>query len=297
MPEEYFIQKNNTIIGPFERSVIINMLNNGKLNADDRVSQDKKLWQPPYAALNLIIPEKAAPVRITPQENPPEVPGAIFMPPEPEPEIQEEPFELDSSFKRILSDTVASLGNNGKYLRIIWQKGSNAVLLSGGMAAIIGLLLTISSCAMFCSCYNLPPVVIYVRCTLMSLLAGAVLWIANVLIRLLVSPPQQPASAEADFLAAMHGMMNISAVLMICNAAMFIFNKTLFSFTLLQLTAAVSLILLPIGFLLVNTVTALRLHLMYNANIKSGAATLLATVEVWLLIPLFIILQHTVYTK
>ena len=113
----------------------------------------------------------------------------------------------------------------------------------------------------------------------MSLLAGAVLWIANVLIRLLVSPPPQPSSAEADFLAAMHGMMNISAVLMICNAAMFIF------------------IMLPIGFLLVNTVTALRLHMMYNANIKSGAATLLATVEVWLLIPLFIILQHTVYTK
>lgn len=299
MAENFFIKKDQRIIGPFERHVVINMLNNGTLSAEDRVSCDKKLWQVPYAALNLIVPDNSPTrtqinIQVDPQTEF-DAASAVFS--EQQPTEQVEEIELDRSFKRICSDTIASLGNGSKYLYLIWQKGSNCALLAGGLAAITGILLTILSCVCFSSYYNLPPVVVYVRSLLMSLLAGAIFWLANVLIRLLVSPPPQPGRVEADFLCAMYGMMNISTVLLICNAMMFLFNKTLFTMSMMQLTAAVSFALLPIGFLLANTFAALRLHLMFNSNISAGMASLLATLEIWLTIPLFIVLQYTVYSK
>ncbi|MBE6367716.1 MAG: hypothetical protein E7052_07415 [Lentisphaerae bacterium] len=305
MADKFFVRSSNIITGPFTREVILQMLQKGSLTFSDQLSIDKRCWQNPAAALDMIIPaldDKVSPAAdgAAASNNVPMTAEQSFIPEaaaSEQPDMFPSPLPQRSTFLDILSCTAGALFNSGEYFKALYQMGTTALLSGGLIAAILGIGSTLLACLLFGSCYNHALVSIYLKSLMLALLSGGVFWLGNILVRAFA--PRQlktiPGRAEADFFAAMLGMMNISAVIVLTHAIMFVFNRQLFNFSMHATFVLLTIALLPITFLLANTFVALRLNLMCANQIRSGSASFLAAVEMWLIIPLYCLLQYSIY--
>ncbi len=299
MIKKYYIRKNNIITGPFERQTLIDMLNQGRLQLSDYVSTDKNFWQSPQDALNLIIPEKSTvplpppPTDYRKAPAAPVPPAVEMLPTYADEEIDD--FTHKLSFGDLLLHIIASLGNGGGYLHRLNQYGSNTMLSAGITAAVFSLIFASCGSLLFGSCYNISQISLCIRTLVVILLAGALFWLGNTILRLIRSPEKQNNAAEADFLCAMHAMMNMGVISVIISGTVFAFNRQLFNMTIAQICTVVAVALLPLIFFSVNTILALRMNFMGNCQLKPGISSLLAIFGFYSVTVLSVLLLYAIY--
>ena len=296
MERKFFIRQRNIITGPFDRQTVIDMLNRNKLSMHDAVSTDKISWQSPQTALGLIIPEKVKSIKD-------EIPPAPQCAPEPEVGKLADPdtFSDNEEFAQtphpadILLNVIASLGNGSGYLNRLQQYSGNTMLIAGVCAAVFSLILAISGCLLFGSCYNVSTTALCIRCLAVVLLSGAFFWGGNEFLRVIASPEKRANAAEASFLAAMHGMMNMSVLGTVLNATVFIFNYNLFNMSKVQISLVSALALLPLIFFSANTILSLRINFMGNCRMKPGLASFISILFFYMATILSALLLYAVY--
>ena len=285
-------------MGPFERQTLIVMLNKGKLRMNDEVSTDKVVWQSAQTALGLIVPEKAEPKakdHAAPAPPPPEYPQP--MPPNfsvaADDDVEDFPEKI--GFGDILLNVIASLGNGGGYLHRLNQYNGNTMLAAAACAAALSLLFGLFGCLIFGSCYNISKLALCIRCLIAILLSGALFWLGNTMLRMIATQKREENAAEADFLSAMHGMMNIGVISILLNGTLFIFNKNLFSMSGPKICAVITVALLPLIFFSSNIILSLRMNLMGNCKLRPGAASLLAVLGFYAVTVLSVLLLYGIY--
>ena len=282
-------------MGPFARHTLIDMLNKGRLRMSDHVSTDKISWQNPQLALDLIVPEKPAPPPSTMQTCQAPPPPAAVPADDDNDDAQIDDFTENLSFGDLLLHVVASLGNGGGYLHRINQYGSNTVLSAGVIAAVFSLIFGMLGSLIFGSCYNIAKSSLCIRTLIVILLTGALFWLGNAMLRMIRVPEKQNNAAEADFLCAMHAMMNIGVLSVILNGTAFIFNRQLFNMSPAQICAVFAVALLPLIFFSGNIILSLRMNLMGNCKMKPGVSSLLAILGFYSVIILSVLLIYTIY--
>ena len=294
--DEFFIQlEDNTIIGPFERSRVLDYLKSGRLQLTTLLSHDKLNWQPLQKALNLVV--------INNEAIPPESPCPHLSNEEPGPQIDSPvdipaasvPQTAERSFIRILADTMSAGGDAGTYLQKILRCGNfNAVIISSLLSVVIAAAAVILGCILFGSRYNLPLAQIILRTLTAVLLAGGFFWLINAIVRR-IAARRGTGCAEADFLSAMYGMMNISFALLVLNSSLFIFNSALCSADTVQ-KSLLLIVALPLAlFFIFNAMLAMRVNFMYNARLSPAAAGFAAAAQTNMVIILCILIQQGVY--
>ena len=284
MEKKYYICKNNVITGPFDRDFLLNMLQQNLLTLDDFLSTDKNSWQPLQKVLDLIVPDQdctdAQPGSPYTASQTLTISSAnetdCFLP------LSDSKLPQQITLGDLLLTVIASLGNGGGYLMRLNQYTGNAMLLAGGIAAVYGLLFGVFGSLLFGGLYNISKISVCLRSLTVILLAGAFLWMFNHLVRLFCQQPNHYKAAEADFLTAMHGMMNIGALTALFNSFLFIFNSSLFDMQPFQIALTVAVVLLPLIFFTCNTVLSLRMNFMGNCNMRPGTAAIAAVVEFYL---------------
>ena len=102
---------------------------------------------------------------------------------------------------------------------------------------------------------------------------------------------------EADFLCAMHGMLNTALITIVFNASFFVFNRSLFTMTTAQIIAVLATALLPLIFFCANIITTIRLNLMDSSQLPPWLSTLLAVIMMWITVPLAGLLLWAIYWK
>ena len=287
-------------MGPFERQTLIVMLNQGKLRMSDEVSADKVAWQSAQTALGLIVPEKAASQAKDHTAPAPPPPAAYpqpvmsnFSAAEDDDDVEDFPEKI--GFGDILLNVIASLGNGGGYLHRLNQYSSNTMLAASAAAAVLGLLFGLFGCLLFGSCYNISKLALCIRCLIVILLSGALFWLGNTMLRMIATQKREGNAAEADFLSAMHGMMNIGVISVLLNGTIFIFNKKLFTMSVSQMCAVVTVALLPLIFFSSNIILSLRMNLMGNCKLRPGAASLMAVLGFYAVTVLSVLLLYGIY--
>ena len=293
MVQKYYIRKDNIITGPFERPQLIDMFKHGRLQMTDQLSADKISWLPPQLALDLIVPEKEVSGSAQPiKDDTPPVIVVNTCTNTTDNDVQDEDFTQELNFFDILLHVTASLGNGSGYLKSINQYSSSTVIYAGVTAAVLSLIFGISGCLLFGSCYNISTLQLCLITPTVLLFTGILFWLGNTLLRSVKQPEKQNNAAEADFLCAMHAMLNISVISVILYGTGFIFNTTLFDMTTLQISAVFAAALLPLIFFAVNIILSLRINFMGNCQLKAGTASLLAVLGFYLVIILSALLIY-----
>ena len=309
MVQKFYIRQNNIILGPFERQILINMLNTGKLTLQDDVSTDKTNWQSPEIALQLLVPDSED----LPDNAEAPIPAAPAAPEKPTPKAAAEPesatvIDLDScidldaedfskspKFGDILLTVIASLGNGGGYLHRLNQYNAGTMLAAGVAAAVLSLIFSAAGALLFGSCYNVSTAAFCVRCMIAAVLSGVIFWGGSALVRAIAALPRDHKAAEADFLAGMQAMMSMSIVGIILNGSLFVFNRVLFNMRAEVITAVLLAALLPLIFFAVNAILSLRMNFMGSSRLSPGMASLWAIVTFYATAVLNILLLYAVY--
>ncbi|MBR2357866.1 MAG: hypothetical protein IKA65_07575 [Lentisphaeria bacterium] len=304
MDKKFFILKNNIVFGPFSRPALLDMYKQGKFSLEDAVSEDKIAWKSPAEVLDLIIPDAdrqaVAPAPAEDKLNKQSIPRKS---PKPLPvknradQANAPVFSGYPGFGELLAMTIGSLFGGSSMLKRFFCCGANSMLLGGGLMTITALLLTVLGIVFFGGCYNISYIDLGIRCSLLVLLSGATYWCINALIRGIFAREKYLCGNEADFLAAMYGMMNMAALTLVFNGTFFVFNRSIFSFTLLQITLVLAVALLPTLLFIANIILALSINFISSVKIRPDRAALLAVVSVWLSITAAAALLYTVYNK
>ena len=297
MDKKFYIRQRNIITGPFERQVLINMLNQGRLSMHDSVSTDKLTWYTPQQALGLIIPERVKSGKDE-KPSPPDPPSntrPIIIPDEPAINEAAEDFSQKPNLADLLLNVTASLGNGSGYLSRLNQYSGNVMLTAGVIAVVFSLLFVILGILLFGSCYNVSKAVLCVRCLIVTLLSGAFFWGGNELLRVIASPEKKANAPEASFLAAMHAMMSMSVIGVVLNGTVFIFNRNLFNMSMLQISTVLAAALLPLIFFSANTILSLRINFMGNCKMSPGISSLMAVLFFYTATILSVLLLYAVY--
>ena len=292
MEKKFYIRQRNIITGPFDRQFLINMINQDKLSLSDAVSTDKIIWQSPQIALNLLVPEKACKVETVAVDKPTRT--TIILSEE-EVDANGGDFSQTPSWSDTLLNVIASLGNGSGYLHRLNQYNSHAMLSAGVIAIAASLLFVLLGVLLFGSCYNVPKSSLALRCLIVTLLSGAFFWGGNELLQAVVSQAKQSKNSAANFLAAMHAMLNMSIIGTVCNGTFFIFNGNLFAMSPLQICAVLAVALLPVIFFSANTILSLRINFMSNCQMSPGTASLVAVLFFYAATILSVCLLYTVY--
>ena len=169
------------------------------------------------------------------------------------------------------------------------------MLAASAAAAVLGLLFGLFGCLLFGSCYNISKLALCIRCLIVILLSGALFWLGNTMLRMIATQKREGNAAEADFLSAMHGMMNIGVISVLLNGTIFIFNKKLFTMSVSQMCAVVTVALLPLIFFSSNIILSLRMNLMGNCKLRPGAASLMAVLGFYAVTVLSVLLLYGIY--
>ena len=300
MPQRYFTRKNNIITGPWERSSILQMLKNSQLQVTDELSVDKQNWQSIKVAFDLIIPEETVIHLEEPEQDPVKatlLPASTHVPPKqqlPQPKPQLDDPAVNNTPWRIVADILGSLGNGSGYLQKLWAKGSLVLIVSGLVMLLLSVVFTLVGCILFAQRYEVPLAGFYLRTLCFVLYCGVWFWLFNVLVKIGASPENHQFSNEVNFLAAMHGMMNISVIAVLVNA-LAVFLPQLLELHGGGLYCSLSGLTLIFGFFLLNIIVSLRINFMGGSNLGAGWSTFWSLIELWLLLPAWLWILKELY--
>lgn len=291
MEQKFYIRQNKITLGPFDRQTLKTLFDQGKLTIQDEASTDKTIWQSLQNVLGFQQPETAEQPVPRPPEPIPAVPvrndGCI--------DLDAEDFPQKLKFGDLLLTVIAALGNGGGYLHRLSQYSNNTMLAAGITAAILSLLAGAAGCLLFGSCYNASTTALGIRCLTGILLSGVLIWGGNAILRQIVNPGKSRNAAEADFLAGMHAMLNISIISIVLNGSLFVFNRVLFSMSAGQTAAVMTTALLPLIFFSANTILSLRMNFMGSCKLSPGVASLMAILYFYAAVNVSVLPLYTIY--
>ena len=317
MHERYFLKLNGVITGPFKRQQLLQMLKNNSIKLETDTSVDKQHFYPLHRALNLIMLEPAAspapPQSATLEQNieaDPETPSIPVMeinhfPTEPEALPPQDAESIsnseviapadDRSVMRIIADTLGSLGNGSGYLLKLFRKGSGAMIGAGMLALFLSITMTILSGVLFASRYDSLRVGFYMRSIVFVLLSGGVFWLFNLFARLIASEQQREFCYEADFLSAMHGMMNMALLTLLAAGSFWLFKNDATVLAGWNVYAVKLFITLILGFFLFNLALSLRVNFFDGCSMGAGWASFWSFIEISLALILWSLIAKPIY--
>ncbi len=303
MVKKFFLRRNGVILGPFAEDRLRGMLRTGELAVSDELSADKIRWRSTAEELAMIYPD--LPPMPAPDTDPEQTPDAGPINPHPG-SPADTAANLQPPSLSMCVETAGSRGwLGGEAISLLWnssdcwlrlrRRGGNAMLGAGLLAMLLSLILAALGTALFAARYNAPPVVTWLRSMSFVLVAGLLLWLENVIVRMVAARSPDAGSAEADFLSAMQGMLNFAALHVLTLGTLFLCNPVLYRMAPGQLLAAATVLSLLWSFFLANILVGMRLNLICNVNLASCHATWVAALEVWSVFPVYGLLLAGIY--
>lgn len=293
MLKNFYIEQQGKISGPFSRRNLEELLKNGSVQANDRISHDRISWYAAGSAVELLFPDFPEPPEITEisPESTPEQQAVIL--PSPEKTTQSgTPYEK----KDIFLTVTAILGNGAENFLKFGSFSANAIISGGILCIVLSVFITFYACLLFGSLYNLSIMEIISRSCTFVLVAGVLLWLLLLPAQTFAGKQPKRHIHEMAFLAGMAGMMNMAAFTLITHSVMFVFNSVLFEQIFWRSTVWLLAALLPAGFFLCNTVSILRSFLLDNTAMNRAQTMIYAVITLWLTAPLYVILIQKIYT-
>ncbi|MBE6369127.1 MAG: hypothetical protein E7056_03075 [Lentisphaerae bacterium] len=315
MQDRFFIRDTDNIItGPFTRQHLLEQFNSAKLSVNEVVlSDDKSTWLPPETLLSELIPENPDNVAEFTPEPPPAATDnsdaeadAGAEAPQPlenaDTQAEKEPVaenicHADRTFKRLAGDTVAVLFNSQSYFYRLAVKGPSAMLTAGLLAISGSVMITLLGGVLFAGRYETGTALFFIRSFVQCIASGILLWLFNLMINEFSKSgkKQKYYQMETDFLSAMLGNMNISLLVMIFNATLFMWNRNLYQMNRIQSILLAAAVLFMAMYVLGNTFLLLRINLRKNAQLRRFTSAVLAAAEMWAIVLLSYALLHPIY--